>query len=649
MSCLPLELLHQICLSLHADGSDSRTTLSAFSRLNHACYELAAPLLYQHLSIKFCDIQSLQKAVSELTEDGWGRQFLKYARKLSVIGFNPEEEKAPPDRHWQLRATQYGSSRRIHDEPATRDSFLESHLTDPTRHDVDGFHVLNRPSSYKKWKRDWQPLAALIVRLSHLAQFEFFLRDNFPIALQDAISQHHPKCRLDLFYSQNVVGSLPGLASEVDPSLRLGMDEDWSIDVNLLRLEGLHTLPVQIRRKLNGQSGPLNVDEMLPFLFLAPNLKHLLLQKNVMIHPSLYPLLRQRWRSFAATMQPVPISSLQSITIGRQGAYEDILPVLANIVDLSQLRSLKLDDLWDAAMLTEVAAVVPNLERLFITMDARGWSYPDLNVDNPIGIAGICAFNPLKYLYLCGLRSASSLNAIIQRHGATLKGLIIEPSTTINTPSIVSNSGYKYPELDASGIRHLAESCPQLEELRLPIRRSMGDQKECEMYKAMGSFSALHSLALDLHFDPRPRSVNRREEIAPSVLREIFVNAAMDENLALQIWHLISSNQVSHRLQYLRILPFGFLNLLHDDHRVVDWFARSFLINRYNFQNVGVPTIIELGKKERVIINQARYEGLGERDIPERLAQVLSDLWPSEPVNGWESERCSFPLQPNGA
>ncbi|CAI7654291.1 unnamed protein product [Penicillium discolor] len=431
---------------------------------------------------------------------------------------------------------------------------------------------------------------------------------------------------------------VPSLRSQASPRRRGRMDDDdWGIDVNLLRLEGLHTLLVQIPRKSDHESGWIELDEMLPFLVLAPNLKHLLLQRDFTAHKFPITTLKQEWRNFASTTRPVPKSSLHSISIGQLGPREDILLRLADIVDLSQLRSLKLHELFDAAILAQVAALFLNLKRLFISTNGQGWRYPDVNADHNIGIAAIRTFNPLKYLHLCGIRSVSSLNEIIQHHGPSLKGLIVEPSTGVRARIGTRDSGYKYPELDAFGISHLAKSCPQLEELRLPIKRSMGSQDECDMYKALGNFSNLHSLVLDLHFDPRPRPVDRMQEIETSILKMIFVNAAMDEKLALQIWHLISSNQASGCLQNLRVVPFGLEFLPNDEHRLLDWFSRSFLITRYNFQNVGVPTIREIGKREREIISESRFQGSDERCVPERLVQVLSNVWPSEPVNGWES------------
>ncbi|CAG8903541.1 unnamed protein product [Penicillium egyptiacum] len=492
MNPLPPEPLNQICLSLHADGLDSRTTLSAFSRLSHTCYGIAAPLFYRHLSIKFWSAESLRKTVSELTEDGQGRQFVKYAMKLSVICLNPGLGNTTQDLLWQLEGCKLGNTRVGQEDPATKVTFLESHLTDPTLSYASGVLLLKGWSNYRQWERDWGPLTALVARLCHLGEIEFLVRNDFPISLQEAISQHHPKCQLKLLWPQNVTSSVPNLKNQTCPRLRkiISNDDFAGIDINLLRLEGLHTLSVQIPSRSDSKGRWIEIDEMLPFLLLAPNLKHLLLRKSSTAHRLPVAMLKQEWNNLAVSTQPVPVSSLHSISIGEAGPPENILLKLASIADISQLR-----------------CTFPNLERLFISTNGRGWRCPDLNSDDDIGVSAIRAFNPLVYLHLRGFRSVSSLNQIIQRHGPTLKGLIIMPCIR-DKGRTEDDSGYKYPELDAFGISQLAKSCPQLEELRLPIKRSMGSQEECEMYKAVGSFSNLHSLVLDLHFDPRPRPVD---------------------------------------------------------------------------------------------------------------------------------------------
>ncbi|KAJ5192285.1 hypothetical protein N7449_008427, partial [Penicillium cf. viridicatum] len=64
------------------------------------------------------------------------------------------------------------------------------------------------------------PLAALIARLRHLGQIEFLVKNDFPISLQEAISQHHPKCQLNLWWPQDVGTSVPSLKKQTSPRVR---------------------------------------------------------------------------------------------------------------------------------------------------------------------------------------------------------------------------------------------------------------------------------------------------------------------------------------------------------------------------------------------------------------------------------------------
>ncbi|KAL3452980.1 hypothetical protein BJX65DRAFT_158479 [Aspergillus insuetus] len=59
--------------------------LSSFSQIHPTYYEIAAPLLYRTIHLKFADGESLREAASELTDYGPGRHFLKYARKLTLM------------------------------------------------------------------------------------------------------------------------------------------------------------------------------------------------------------------------------------------------------------------------------------------------------------------------------------------------------------------------------------------------------------------------------------------------------------------------------------------------------------------------------------------------------------------------------------
>jgi hypothetical protein len=320
---------------------------------------------------------------------------------------------------------------------------------------------------------------------------------------------------------------------------------------------------------------------------------------------------------------PTQISQLESITISGGGPREDILFKLAAVGDLSNLRTLVLADVYDPVNLLKIAGLFPNLERLFIDPNPTGRPWMHLKTDHDDSIAAIRAFRPLKYLCLHSLRSIENLHRIVEQHGQSLKGLIIAPSGLARS---------QYPRIDVSDIVQLATYCPNLEELRLQIKRSMGSQAECELYKALGKFSNLHSLVLDLHFDARLEPARRHLDTEDlTVLRKTFINAATDEKLALGIWNMIKTNKAS-RLQY-RVVPFGNETFSREESYLLDCFARSFLVTRYNFQNPGSPSVEEIGKRAREIRREKRESVVysdedEELRLPERLPLLLHDIWP---------------------
>lgn len=149
----------------------------------------------------------------------------------------------------------------------------------------------------------------------------------------------------------------------------------------------------------------------------------------------------------------------------------------------------------------KIARLFPNLERLFIQPNPKGRRWMRLKTDH------IRAFPPWKYLCLCKLRNAGKLLRIVEQHGSSLMGLIVEPSGRAQS---------EYPRLEVSDIVQLATCGPNVEELRLQIKRSMGSQAECELYKAPGKFTNFHSLVLDLDYDARPEPALRHVDTSDS-------------------------------------------------------------------------------------------------------------------------------------
>lgn len=264
--------------------------------------------------------------------------------------------------------------------------------------------------------------------------------------------------------------------------------------------------------------------------------------------------------------------------------------------------------------------------------------------DNVDMIDAVCAFSPLQFLCLRGLSDVTSLRQILSQHGESLRGLILEVQ-------VVDRWGHYYrcPSfLDGGQLtRELADKCPHLQELRLPIQRRQGSSQECSLYKALGkSFPNLHTLMLDLKYDPRRESAREDDPVA-TCLRESLINAAMDRELAIAIWKMISSSQPTQKLRNLRIRPFGSLLFSRAEKHVHHHVSSSFLITRSG-PSSGPVKIEEIG--------DMAWDLWASHDIANRhlyllkeVRVVLDNLWSIGPGKkggqGWkEMNWKSFPL-----
>ena len=534
--------------------------------------------------------------------------------------------------------------------PAARKGFLEHDMSSCYSTYGRGLR-LNRLIRIDKTP-NWAPVVSLIASLNRLDQFDLVTADDFSAELTDAFWRYHPNCRLNLLSNQKV-GPSPFFRNAASVSKSVNRLSEFRMDT--LQLPGLHTLTTTISINYMQSVEHQQLWEMIPFLFISPGLKHLCLNSTDGVHQYRVDLLKGTWQNLVDKVKPKAVSQLESITIPNIRPEGITLSKLAAAGDLSQLRSLDIGWVREPEKLVNVADLLPNLKRLFLDIDRRARDPVILKLDNADSVAGILAFHPLEYLYIRGLHDVETLDRIIQRHGSSLKGLALAPSEVC-----------LFLRLNPSKLLEMVNLCPNLEELRLQIKRSAGNQTECKMYKALGKFPNLQRLFLDLDFDARPtatRMGTSSETDEDLDLRQTFINAAMDETLALQIWSMIKDK--SPRLKEVRILPYGYKSLNQEEGYLLKCFARSYLLTGYNVDNPGVPVVERIAKRAREIqriqrameIQQAKHYGWPEPppddDIPlsGRVVSILQSIWPQVLEQTFRSEwwDCwtSLPLQPD--
>ncbi|KAL4860752.1 hypothetical protein BDV12DRAFT_204723 [Aspergillus spectabilis] len=287
-----------------------------------------------------------------------------------------------------------------------------------------------------------------------------------------------------------------------------------------------------------------------------------------------------------------------------------------------------------------------SLERLFVGVspvrlrDYDGSTNTD--TDNAEAMSAVLAVRPLKYLCLRGLREATSLHRILAYHGQTLRGLCLEPYDG-HYAGGPAHGSWKHPKLAPNDITLMAKTCPDLQELRLQIRRTEGNSQECDVYRSFGQLAKLRTLILDQHFDPRERGVGpetlRRlqphlypeeeeedHKVDAVLFRTTLINAATDETLALGIWDLVVSSQASRRLQNLRIVPFGLNMYSMNESYYLIFLARSFFVSRCGLEN---PIVEEVGKMAWTVWQEDTHGPSGPHILPRGADEVIAGLWPA--------------------
>jgi hypothetical protein len=101
---------------------------------------------------------------------------------------------------------------------------------------------------------------------------------------------------------------------------------------------------------------------------------------------------------------------------------------------------------------------------------------------------------PLNALQVFGDISQGTLNAVMERHGASLQNLHLAASPTFSDMDFSS----RYFIFEEEQIKLICKSCTQLEELTIKIPRSRGDTSEVAIYRALGLMSRLQDLYLML-------------------------------------------------------------------------------------------------------------------------------------------------------
>lgn len=607
----------------------SRKTLQELSLVNHTWHQAAVPLLYERLQLCLTTTKQLQADVEQLLNHPFGKKYLRYLRRLDLVGASGK------------RSLQLAAEHEAAEGPIMLDDFLDRELWQ--RHT---FRLCRRDTT----SPDHAPLARFIAALSSLKEVNYIRALRFPQEVLDVLHKYHPSCKLNLLYFYLQAWKHPGLSDR---------------DMAVVTSPCLHSIRCYYYR--NAGNDDVIESAILRSLSLAPNLKKVdlvLVPKIDFVDQRLYAFEPTDGASTAtARLETLSFSLNTVMSVQRFNQWRQK-------TDLGHLRTWSIGCINESALARTICAVAPDfqcLERLSLNLRVT----PRKSVEYWRSVENMMkALPPLKGLWLVGNRNATFVSKVLSRHGGTLQSLGLD---TRHIEHDLQPQGQTRPYYNAQEIVRFANKCPVLRELHITVHRVQGRAPEVKVYKALGRFPSLVRLCVKL--DCVPSADEPHDDVDLSSIEEclayirlaecleahaFYINAAIDDRLAESIFNTILTSQSTRRLASLKLLPTCELRpenqrtCIPDQHKSL---FRCFEVTRPSNSDPGVLNINRIPQApkwpELDTRNHPPFQPQGYRSSPLRNSRfdlglwrtsMLFSIWPSL-QDGGTDELTSFPLQ----
>jgi hypothetical protein len=650
LETLPLLVLERICEYLD-DDSEKRRSLRAFSLTSRCCCTAAAAQRFCQIQLKLLAPEepeiALRRWTDALNPDGRHR----HVRRLKVTWAMTEEERRKKD---LLRKNEEIDEDEDDEDWNICRSFDMNNFCRPSKDCIqegsEGGTIAHHPDEA------WVPLSRFISQLPGLQDLVWEYGSRMPRSVLSAVSVRG--CRLHMHHFR--LGSLVQLRDSPQPI----HPDDYALATS----PSLSSIVVKVCGITT--DGNLDYTEeavMRMVAGTAPNLAHVcLIQTRAGSSLALIEAVRLGKPAWSGFFSP-----------GTAEAEADQLPVLGSLKSLV-FTSFVSHGINHWARLTEFnnlrCLIMPwRLESgvALAEMATRG----DFKALDTLGLLAIEdetdqgqealnrlleSLDPLQRLELDGYISNEAFDIVLRRHGGALRNLSMDPYRDCESLNPLV-------EFSEAVVQRLAEQCPNLEQVRLQVNRTRGDNRETGIYRALSRLPRLRRAFLRLLYSVGPdeeywdeevdgeyplSSSIHGEEIPFVYLREVFSNSAIDATLALSIFNLISSGG---SLRYLRLEPrrkIGFnspaslgIGQFQD---LLRWFNRSWVCKRDIRDRV---TVGELDKKRTVSASKEWQFELSDEEKwygDEIFGEVFRDIWPQKTAEWWNDWE-SLPLSDGAA
>lgn len=670
---LPNETLQQIASHLN---NSHRQSLYAFSLASETCHSATSPSIFHHIHLNISSRKALQRDVDALVKALSRTESARHIRCLSIKGalrlFDESKiegyKSCTPDRHSWFKST--GVDEISGDE--------EPYYTSP-------YVVYDEPVIDKSSEEDmaWAPVVRLMKIIPHLTKLVYDCRNQFPPSLLDALHEHHPQCKFYhlTFRFRTLLWGNP-----------------YPYEMALATSPCLYGVKLACSWRDSEGDDDFNQEAMLELVAgLAPNLKEVVVM-NLMPENAVryYRRPREPWRGLPGFVSGGSMGSLTSLSlIGNvEWRMPDVLQMWSKHTDFSSLRHLTLGGGYgcenmgmDDEVMEKVAQnyCFPRLKTLCIRLERNDRAVERPNYANS-AIALFRSLEPLDELSVSGPLEPEILDAILYRHGQTLRKLSVRPYEN----EFTLDNGRPRREIPMTfskeHVLQIQAQCPGLKELAVSIKRTKSDAVEAEIYKTFGKIEQLQSLFLTLDcsdwrvtrdpdsrddpsFDETDRETFKSlDYLKNGHLRENLMNCAVDETLARSIWETICQNKVGRRLESLKLWTarggqWGNSGNNGAIPPVINHLSRSWLIERVARDDMNDITVRELGRQVREARDLEMTDGMkrvaeylrAEKEVEiepvdvaedSEVIKVLRRVWPrKEGSTDWREDWSSLPLQ----
>ncbi|KAG7288124.1 hypothetical protein NEMBOFW57_007647 [Staphylotrichum longicolle] len=554
----------------------------------------------------------------------------------------------------------------------------------------------SRPHATAEHKRiqhnAWLPLVKFLGELTGLKDLVYACTTQLPKCVLEALHQAHPQCRLHIR-----TFSLRSLYQEKDQPHDIDPDE-----LALVKSPCLYSI--------HASCAPYGLDGRVSFNLEAvehmvsgftPNLRQVHVYHSC--PPNLRALRRQlrdpkpSWKGFPEPgsqdqpgSNPIsrPRARLEILVLSGGYAPPNQLSTWHERTDFRYLQRLELAitlSVADLTALTSMAAddTFHSLRTLGLHISSsKPLEHNPATLDKPTSLL-LAAMPPLHGLTLTGHFGALTLDALLRRHGPTLRKLAFLPAP-INPDKgdeddddaplrpirrfHLRRSPAPPPVHDTMALApQLARHCPRLHSLRLRVRRHRGGPAEVAVYRALGQFlvrpGRLARLALVLDcrvpavYVPPDLGMSLKEEVQVELeaergwCRDMLGNCAVDGALARAVFEEIvggaaaaaageGQDGAAASLECLRLEPeIPAMDTATQFEDLVRWVGRTW--------------VCKLGGAEPVTKEMKRYDVWGTRSVSFRirlletdewLMKIWDELWPST-GGDWREQWSSLPLR----